>query len=441
MQSSILEVRNLSKWYDIYANPTGRLLSSLNFPSYLTPFVNRTYHRCHALNDISLDIKLGECVGILGKNGSGKSTFLQLVMGSLNPSCGEIFCRGSVTGLLELGSGFNPEYSGLENIYLNCALNGLSRSQTNLLIDSIIDFADIGSYIDFPVKTYSSGMALRLAFASQIFVRSDILIIDEALSVGDSKFQLKCFRKMEEVRENGTTIILVSHSPGVVRQFCDRGIVLNSGNLIFDGPSGEATSIYNNILFPKEASSQSNASTSRSYELNQADISSEVTNTELSTRIICPQVSSYGDDSIILRSVKVLGVDLSNARGDERVHFELDYEIVDAGSPLLSSLSDSIFFGIKMVSSTGITVFDVFGTADLNLIVASKSSSVRADIALPALSHGDYFLSFGAAVGAIGSVQPIFSYDDMVKLSVNPEAPIMGLIRPYSQFFFQDGSP
>jgi len=218
-----IQVDNIGKCFEIYKQPQDRLkqlvFSSLCHvlkrkpPIYYEPF--------WALQNISFEIKRGDSVGVIGQNGSGKSTLLQLITGILAPTYGKIEVKGKIGALIELGSGFNPEFSGKENVYLNGSLLGLSNHEIERKFDQIAAFADIGEHLERAVKTYSSGMMLRLAFAVQMAVEPDILIIDEALAVGDAKFQLKCFRRLAELKENGCTIFFVSHSIETVRSFCD----------------------------------------------------------------------------------------------------------------------------------------------------------------------------------------------------------------------------
>jgi ABC-type polysaccharide/polyol phosphate transport system ATPase subunit len=224
-----VEVSDITKIYKLYDKPTDRLRESIN------PFKRKYHHDFFALKNISFSIKQGETFGIIGSNGSGKSTILKIITGILNPTAGQVLVKGKVSALLELGTGFNLEYTGLENIYVHGALVGFTREQMTERLDSIIQFADIGDFIYQPVKTYSSGMFVRLAFAVAINVDPDVLIIDEALSVGDVRFQQKCLRKIEEFRLAGKTVIFVSHDLATIVKFCDRVIWLNNGILEDEG--------------------------------------------------------------------------------------------------------------------------------------------------------------------------------------------------------------
>ncbi len=226
-----IKVTDLSKCYNIYSKPIDRLKQSI-LPRVLKPFGKpaRTYYReFWALRNLTLDVKKGETIGVIGRNGSGKSTLLQMICRTLTPTNGEIETNGRIAALLELGSGFNPEFSGRENVFLNGAILGLSQEEIKDRFDAIAEFADIGDFIEQPVKIYSSGMTVRLAFAVQAMVDPNILIVDEALAVGDERFQRKCFRRLEELKKNGTSIIFVSHAAQQIIELCDRALLLEQG--------------------------------------------------------------------------------------------------------------------------------------------------------------------------------------------------------------------
>jgi lipopolysaccharide transport system ATP-binding protein len=235
----VVSVRGVGKLYQLFDDPQDRLKHML-----LWRF-GKTYGRIFwAVRDISFDLHRGEMLAIIGKNGSGKSTLLQMIAGTLNPTEGNIYCGGRVGALLELGSGFNPEYTGRENIQLNASILGISAEELKDKIQSIIDFADIGEFIDQPVKLYSSGMFVRLAFAVTTGLDSDVLLIDEALAVGDVFFRQKCYQRLEELRGRGVSIILVTHSMGDVEQYCGRAILLHHGQELFQGSAPEAVKRY-----------------------------------------------------------------------------------------------------------------------------------------------------------------------------------------------------
>lgn len=238
-----ISVRSISKTFHIYDKPRDRLLQMFSGG-------RRQYYReFWALNDVSFDIQKGETVGIVGRNGSGKSTLLQIICGTLSPTHGDIVTTGRIAALLELGSGFNPEFSGRENVYMNAAVLGLSRKETDEKFSEIEAFAEIGRFIDQPVKTYSSGMMVRLAFAVAIHVDPQILIVDEALSVGDELFQRKCFSRIEAIKKGGATILFVSHSGSTVIDLCDRAILLDSGVKLTEGSPKLVIGQYQKLLY------------------------------------------------------------------------------------------------------------------------------------------------------------------------------------------------
>lgn len=247
MSSNIaISINNISKIYQIYDRPQDRLKQSIWRGR------KQFYREFWALKDISFNVKKGETLGIIGRNGSGKSTLLQIIAGTLKPTSGEVRVNGRVAALLELGSGFNPDFTGRENVFLNGAILGISRDEMERRFGEIADFADIGDFIDQPVKTYSSGMYVRLAFAVAISVDPDILIVDEALSVGDGRFQLKCFEKIKALKESGTTILLVSHDLQSIRQFCDSAVLVDKGVLLEVGIPNVIVNHYTKLLFSSE---------------------------------------------------------------------------------------------------------------------------------------------------------------------------------------------
>lgn len=227
-------VKNLSKCYHIYDSPRARLKQFIipNFKKLMRISDDKRYFReFWSVTDVSFEIKKGETIGIIGNNGAGKSTILQMICGTLNPTSGYVEVNGRIAALLELGSGFNMEFTGKENVYLNAAVLGLNKKEIDEKYQEIVDFADIKEFMDQPVKTYSSGMVARLAFSVAVQVNPDILIVDEALSVGDMSFQEKSFTKMKEIRDKGTSILFVSHSLSAVRNFCDSAIWMQKGKV------------------------------------------------------------------------------------------------------------------------------------------------------------------------------------------------------------------
>lgn len=242
MSEFAIRVEHISKIYKLYNGRTDRLKDALHLTR------KKRYAEYHALSDVSFHVKKGETVGLIGTNGAGKSTLLKLITGVLTPSAGQIEVNGKISALLELGAGFNQEYTGMENIYFNGTLLGYTKEQMEERVPKITEFAGIGDYIYQPVKSYSSGMFARLAFAMAINVEPDILIVDEALSVGDIYFQSRCFKKMDEIKQSGSTILLVTHDMSSVVKYCDKVVLLNHGKIIKEGNPKKMVDIYKKIL-------------------------------------------------------------------------------------------------------------------------------------------------------------------------------------------------
>jgi len=246
-----IKVENVSKCYHIYDTPRAR------FQQLILPQIRRRigkssrqyFREFWALRDVSFAVKKGETVGIIGRNGSGKSTLLQLICGTLSPTEGSVQTTGRISALLELGSGFNPEFTGRENVYMNAAILGVPKGEIDSRFDEIAAFADIGHFLDQPVKSYSSGMVVRLAFAVQAMIDPEILVVDEALAVGDEKFQRKCFARLEELKANGTSILFVSHSASSIIELCDRAIFLDRGIQLMDAEPARAVRAYQKLIY------------------------------------------------------------------------------------------------------------------------------------------------------------------------------------------------
>lgn len=237
-----IRVEHVSKMYKLYDKPSDRLKESLGLTR------RKCYREHYALTDVNFEIKKGETIGIIGTNGAGKSTVLKIITGVLNPTGGEVTVDGRISALLELGAGFNMEYTGIENVYLQGTMIGFSEEEIDARLDDILAFADIGDFVNQPVKTYSSGMFVRLAFAVSINIDPEILIVDEALSVGDVFFQAKCYRKFEEFKKEGKTILFVSHDLNSISKYCDRVVLLDHGRVVDEGAPKEMVDLYKRLL-------------------------------------------------------------------------------------------------------------------------------------------------------------------------------------------------
>jgi len=248
----LIQMKGVSKCYPVFDRPHDRLKQFVvpRLVRMAPPLfggrsaVRKYYTEFWALRDASLEVCRGEMVGIIGRNGSGKSTLLQIACGTLAPTCGDVRVKGRVAALLELGAGFNPEFTGRENVLMNAAILGLSDQEIAEKFDDIVSFSEIGEFIDRPVKTYSSGMYMRLAFSVAVSVEPDIVVVDEALSVGDIGFSMKCMQRIEEMLENGVTFLLVTHDLGLVRNLCSRAVYLKEGKTVFDGDAETATELF-----------------------------------------------------------------------------------------------------------------------------------------------------------------------------------------------------
>ena len=246
MNDNAITVDHVSKLYKLYDKPSDRFKEAMGLTK------KKLYREHYALRDVSFHVRRGESIGIIGTNGSGKSTMLKIITGVLNPTEGQVNVNGRISALLELGAGFNGEYSGIENVYLNGTMNGFSREEIDARMDDILRFADIGEFVNQPVKTYSSGMFVRLAFAVAINIEPEILIVDEALSVGDVFFQAKCFRKFEEFREMGKTLLMVSHDLSSISKYSDKVILLNQGTMVDEGEPKYIVDLYKRFLVHQE---------------------------------------------------------------------------------------------------------------------------------------------------------------------------------------------
>lgn len=290
--ASAIVVQNVEKVYKLYDRPRDRVREALGFGK-------KQVHKQHyALKGISMDIHRGETVGIIGTNGSGKSTLLKIITGVLNPTAGEVRVNGRISALLELGAGFNQEYSGIENVYLNGTMMGFSEKEIEEKLPAILEFADIGDYVRQPVKTYSSGMFVRLAFAVSININPEILIVDEALSVGDVFFQAKCYRKFEEFKELGKTIVFVSHDLSSISKYCDRVYLLNRGELLGEGSPREMIDAYKRVLVGQYEIPEKSENHDFIDDMESRDESGEAGSTEEAAPVadesVNPSVLEYG---------------------------------------------------------------------------------------------------------------------------------------------------
>ena len=363
--------------YKLYDKPSDRLKEALGLTR------KKLYKEHYALRDVNFDIQEGECVGIIGTNGSGKSTILKIITGVLTPTQGEVKVDGRISALLELGAGFNMEYSGLENVYLNGTMIGFSKEEIDARLDDILEFADIGDFIHQPVKTYSSGMSVRLAFAVAINIDPEILVVDEALSVGDVFFQAKCYHKFEEFKKQGKTILFVSHDLSSVSKYCDRVILLNKGVKLDEGSPKQMVDLYKQLLVGQDPVKQQEADKEK-----KAAVQSEGTGNFQAN----PNMLEYGNRMAEIIHFEVLddrGM-LSNTieKGTEfkirmKVHFNEDIQ-----EPIMAYT----FKNIKGTEITGTNT--MFEKAQVARSGAGDECTVTFTQNMD-LQGGEYLLSFG----------------------------------------------
>jgi len=400
-----IRVRNLSKVFRVYAHPTDLLKELLLGSTRHTDF--------WGLRDVSFEIRSGEVVGFVGRNGAGKSTLLKILTGTLDKSAGNVEVNGQVAAILELGTGFNAEFSGRENIYLGALCLGMSRREIDSRLDDIIAFSELAPFIDQPFKTYSSGMKSRLTFSVAISVDPDILIIDEALSVGDAKFQRKCFTKIDDFRRRGKTILLVSHDTNTIASFCDRALLLEKGEIIADGLPGPIINRYLEVLFGGSDESMPEALAPASPE-TAADTRTEE---PLLTLGAAPRTHPEAPEA----NREPVSDGFNLARGEEYRFGSREAEIVDFGildaqgrrADVLVSGRPYTFFqrilfheDVTVVSSgyvirnaKGVDLFGITNfTAGKPLGFQAKGTVIetRADVVMW-LAAGDYFLTVGVA--------------------------------------------
>lgn len=388
-----IQIKNVSKCFNIYESPLDRVKHLF--------MSNTTYHRKFwALNDVSFEVARGKAVGIIGQNGSGKSTLLQIITGVMTPTSGEVVTHGRIAALLELGSGFNPDFTGRENVYLNGRLLGLTTKQIEDKFDYIASFADIGDFLDQPTKTYSSGMMLRLAFAVQVAIETEILIIDEALAVGDARFQLKCFRRLEELKERGTTILFVSHATELVRSFCDYGLVLNKGKTIYWGDAKVATIKYLEVMFPERGKTKEKISQKQEIVMPEESDCLVVDSSNMAGH-------TFGTGGAEIQWMKIYGLDQPNilVGGRELViqcSFTWDIDVVK-DLIVADGYEHHISLGIVFADNKGKYLFGCNNFDSHTQIDCVKNHTCITELkfVLPHLLPGDYFITADIALGKL----------------------------------------
>ncbi|MBB3304166.1 MULTISPECIES: ABC transporter ATP-binding protein [unclassified Enterobacter] len=372
---NVICVENISKCYQIYNNPRDRLKQFFipKFESLVGRESTQFYSEFWALQDINFEIKKGEAAGIIGRNGSGKSTLLQIITGTLTPTSGKVLTKGRIAALLELGSGFNPEFTGRENIYLNGAVLGLTKTEIDNKFDSIAGFADIGAHLDQPVKTYSSGMMVRLAFAVQVQLEPDILIVDEALAVGDALFQKRCFRQIEKLTSNGVTLLFVSHDQESVRTLTNKSILLDRGKQIMSGLSSEVLLEYRRLLHDEENKFYSNLTEEISERTNTETVleitkseSISASNEDEQQETLRSDKLSFGEGEAVIDKVELFNIQNEKINvfnpGENikiRVHFTVNQQI------------DKLNVGVRIRNKEGVKIYS-WGTLNQDMFKLSN---------------------------------------------------------------------
>lgn len=392
----------VTKTYKLYRSPRDRLKEAL-LPG------NRTYHQpFDALKEVSIEIEPATTIGIIGRNGSGKSTLLQCICGIIPPTSGEIEVNGRIAALLELGAGFNPEFSGRDNLYINASILGLSRDQVDERLEQILSFADIGDYIDQPVRTYSSGMYVRLAFSIAIHVDPEILIVDEALAVGDIHFQARCFDRFHQFREQGVTVIFVTHDLNMVTRFCDRAYLLSHGHVVIAGAPREVVAEYRKLEtgFQGLDEARADEEAAQVFDLNPYEI-------------------RYGNNKATITGGGIYGQDGSalqvlHSGENYRISLQVKFE---------QPITEPVFaFTIKDAKGTDIagtnTHFSEIGTGTY---VAGENVTVNFDQPIN-LNGGHYLLSFGCVSLAGGELEIFDRRHDYIAFQVISDKASVGVV-------------
>lgn len=408
-----IQVKGLEKAYKLYDKPSDRLKEALGFGR------KKRYKEHYALKGVDMTIYQGETVGIIGTNGSGKSTILKIITGVLNPTGGSVHVNGRISALLELGAGFNMEYNGIENIYLNGTMIGFSKKEIDAKMDDILNFADIGDYVHQPVKTYSSGMFVRLAFAVAINIEPEILIVDEALSVGDVFFQAKCYHKFEEFKEMGKTIVFVSHDLSSISKYCDRVVLLNQGVKLGEGTPKEMIDAYKQVLVGQYVPAADDHSLLSDKEITAAAAAAAGT----VKGEVNPELLEYGTKDAMITGYKITddtGRETSALlKGKEctitmQVHFEHDIE-----APIFA-------FTIKNIKGVEITGTNTMvEKAFLSPVRAGSDMEITFTQKID-LQGGEYLLSFGVTGFEKEEFQVYHRLYDVINMTVISDKDTVG---------------
>ncbi|WP_434774060.1 ABC transporter ATP-binding protein [Pantoea agglomerans] len=445
-KDNALEIIDVSKCYQVFDSPVRRLKQFIvpNIERRLGK-VPRVYHEeFWALQDISFDLPKGETLGVVGRNGSGKSTLLQIIAGTLSPTQGSVNIEGRVAALLELGAGFNGDFTGRENVYLNGALLGLTKEEIDNKLDDILAFADIGHFINTPVKTYSSGMMVRLAFAVQAQIDPEILIVDEALAVGDAKFQAKCFARLKQLKNDGTSILFVSHATEQIITHCDKAILLNDGSIVDNGAPKDIINQYLDLLFGKSSSANIKRTREDDHLKTASKIEKDQGERFGESQIVKPVVyleengferrNNYNPNEFRWgdRAAEIL--DFSLIQGEYLYPYSVSVNS-DLKLTFLVKFNATIFrpiFGFAVKTKDGVTIYNTnTNISEIPFIdVGEEGKAYTVNVELPMrLFQGDYFISIGlASYNASGEVIPHDRRYDSIHITVEPTPEFLGLV-------------
>jgi homopolymeric O-antigen transport system ATP-binding protein len=402
---SVIQVSNLGKCYHMYKRPQDRLKQSLvpRLRQLVGKPAKRYFREFWSLRNVSFEVKKGETVGILGRNGYGKSTLLQLICGTLNPTTGTVETQGRIAALLELGSGFNPQFSGRENVYLNGAILGLSKEEIDARYDAIAGFADIGDFIEQPVQVYSSGMVVRLAFAVQAMVDPDILVVDEALAVGDEKFQRKCFARIQELKNKGTSILFVSHSAPQIVELCDKALLLEQGERLLYKQPLQVVRAYHKLIYAPLAERKGLVQEYKT--LDRSDGENELTHqpaesassSEGESASFDPGLTPKTTESYPIQGAEILSFQIfdEDRRPVNVLKLGQTYQFEVSGRFLADK--ESVYFGIHIRTVSGVIITGQRypeGGGLVNRVQAGESFRIRYEFNMD-LVPGAYFVGGG----------------------------------------------
>ncbi len=423
----VIDVENITKSFKIYLDKGGQLKEKLLFRK------RNRYEERKVLKGVSFQIKKGEAIGLIGHNGCGKSTTLKLLTRIMYPDSGKITMNGRVSSLLELGAGFHPDMSGRENIYTNASIFGLTKKEIDGRLQEIVDFSELGDFIDNPVRTYSSGMYMRLAFSVAINVDADILLIDEILAVGDANFQTKCFNKLREIKAQGTTIVIVSHSLGQIEQICDRSIWIHEGLVRAEGPPKEIDLEYLDFMSKKLQENNQKAlekaeaaAEQQNDEPQQEETNASAAEEEAHEEEEKPDIKRWGSGKARIRKIRITTADGSPQtafRTGQKIIFRLDYTVKE-------KISDAVF-GIGIFNRDGVQCYGTNTRIDkLARFDLTKSGSVEIALDDVELLAGEYLIDFAIETG---EGIPVDYYREACKIEMLASLGDVGVVRiPHS---------